>query len=112
MKWKSRTKWQILRKIRSGFIRSGYHGRLIGACNGVRGQLVKRERIISPMPMKDPLNDLTSEAHRIASQARRCFLEGHPTDAYEHIGKLHSFLDDEVKSWAPAECKSTEPHEE
>lgn len=49
--------------------------------------------------MKDPLNDLTSEAHRIASMARRCFLEGHPTIAYEQIAELHNFLDKEVKSW-------------
>lgn len=60
----------------------------------------------------DPLNDLTSEAHRIASQARRCFIEGNPTSAYDLIGKLYNFLDDEVKSWAQAKCKSTEPHKE
>ena len=47
----------------------------------------------------DPLNNLTSEAHRIASKARRCFLEGHPTIAYEQIAELYSFLDDEVKTW-------------
>ena len=57
--------------------------------------------------MKDPLNDLTAEAHRIASQARRSFLEGHPTDAYEHIGELYNLLDDEVKSWERAKGKST-----
>lgn len=49
--------------------------------------------------MKDPLNSLTSEAHRIASKARRCFIEGHPTIAYEQIAELHNFLDNEIKSW-------------
>jgi len=61
---------------------------------------------------QDPLNDITSETHRLASKARRCFLEGHPTIAYEIIAELYSFLDDEVKSWDRAKCKSTEPNKE
>ena len=67
---------------------------------------------IDGLSLKDPLNELTSEAHRIASQARRCFLEGHPIEAYEYLGKLHSFLDDEVWTWIQANCKTTEPHKE
>ena len=60
----------------------------------------------------DPLNDLTSEALRMASQARRCFLEGHPTEAYEHMGELHDFLDDEVKSRDQTKCESAETKRE
>jgi len=58
---------------------------------------------------RDPLNDLTSETHRLAGKARRCFLEGHPTIAYEIIAELYNFLDDEVKSWDRAKCKSNGP---
>jgi len=40
----------------------------------------------------DPLNDYTSEAHRLASQARRAFLEGHSNKAYEYLVTLSFFL--------------------
>jgi len=56
----------------------------------------------------DPLNDLTSEAHRIASQARRAFLEGHPVKASEFIEQLYLFLGDESVSKLYAKCESAE----
>ena len=56
----------------------------------------------------DPLNNLTSEAHRLASQARRAFLEVHPTKAYEHLTILWNFLTDELAGSAPEPCESDE----
>lgn len=48
----------------------------------------------------DPLQNITDRAHQLSSLARRAFLEGHPTIAYEHLGYLYDFLDDSVGSCA------------
>lgn len=56
----------------------------------------------------DPVNDLTSEVHRIASQARRAFLEGHPTESYEHLTNLRNFLIYELAGSVPSKCESAE----
>ncbi len=55
-----------------------------------------------------PVNTLTSEAHRLSSKARRSFLEGHPVEARDILGKLYDFLDDEFGSKARDKCESDE----
>ena len=56
----------------------------------------------------DPLNDLTSEALRLASLASNAFWVGHPKLAYKYLGILYDFLDDEVGSGARDKCESAE----
>lgn len=46
----------------------------------------------------DPLNEISSEAHRLAIQARRAFLEGHPETCKETLSQLSDYLSDESAS--------------
>lgn len=57
----------------------------------------------------DPLNELTSEAHRLASQARRAFLEGHPETCKVHLSELTRFLGEESISELYAKYETAEP---
>jgi len=56
----------------------------------------------------DPLNDLTSEAHRLSSNARRCFLEGHPVEAKVILETLYDFLVDKIAGPVSDLCEPAE----
>lgn len=46
----------------------------------------------------DPLNNVTSEAHRLASQARRAFLEGHIETCKAELAELTNYLTEGYKA--------------
>lgn len=56
----------------------------------------------------DPLDKLTDHSRNLAKAARRAFIEGHSIKAYEYLGALYDFLDDEVGSKARDKCESAE----
>jgi len=57
----------------------------------------------------DPLNDLTSETHRLSSQARRAFLDGDPTKAQRFLYNLWNYLTVNIAGSAPEPNDSTKP---
>lgn len=59
----------------------------------------------------DPLDNLTTKADNLASDARIEFLMGHPIIVYEILGELYDLLDDKVGSGARDKCESIESSE-
>jgi len=56
----------------------------------------------------DTLNDLTSEAHRFASKARRAFLDGHPVTSKTLLFELYHYLSKKGFAELHAKCVSDE----
>lgn len=53
----------------------------------------------------NPINELTTEAHRLSSCARRAFLEGRIDDSKFYLGKLKRYLGEESVAEVYAECE-------